>query len=230
MFRSPVKILNWSPTLYAANLVWTQVSPVLAASVSECLVFLVCYGKLILAPALTIFLSFCLLCGIPWTLQGGIDGNLPFRLCVMSAAGGSFSANDCIRQWSMSVAGYHWNHYVDTFHFLRPAVFCFTLGLWLSSLRFFVTQQCWIWAPSWEWVGLKSNQTLVGYFHKFCAAIALAYFAVRVNGMWRDLWLVGVHVSLLVVCSQKDLSAEVEASSSHQLDVLFSELCGCCPQ
>ena len=41
-------------------------------------------------------------------------------------------------------------------------------------------KQCWVWDTSHE-VTLKSNQSFVGYSHKLCATIVLAYFAGRTD-------------------------------------------------
>lgn len=95
----------------------------------------------------------------------------------------------------MCVGEYCWSYLLIIFNFLRLVV------SELSSLWFFVTQAVlgmgsFLWS---EWT--LSHQTLVGYAHRFCAAIALAYFAVRMSGMSRVLWLVGVLFCLLVACS-----------------------------
>lgn len=86
---------------------------------------------------------------------------------------------------------------------------------------------------------LKSTQTSIGYSHKFCATIGLAYLtdrkdcrskivATKICG-WDD-----IYIFLLVACRvssyTKDIRTWINAPQKHQLDFsLFNELCGCCP-
>ena len=85
-------------------------------------------------------------------------------------------------------------------------------------------------------VGLKSNQTLVGYFHKFCATTALTYFAGRTDYTSEILWLLGVYFSLLVAWRVLFFTKDTKTWGwrvffRRQLDLsMFSELCGCCLQ
>ena len=57
--------------------------------------------------------------------------------------------------------------------------------------------KCWAWVPSLG-VGFKSSWVLVGYSHRFCATVALAYFTGRTNQRF-CVW-VGVYIFLLVAC------------------------------
>lgn len=54
----------------------------------------------------------------------------------------------------------------------------FTFHSWLSK-------QCWAWDPS-PGIGPKLDQSLIGYFQKFCTTITIAYLAGRIN---YELWV-----------------------------------------
>lgn len=65
---------------------------------------------------------------------------------------------------------------------------------------------CWVWVPSHE-VGHKSNQTLIGYSHKFCTTIGLEYFAGSTD--CRSIFgCVGVHMPFLVACGTHSYTKE----------------------
>lgn len=101
-----------------------------------------------------------------------------------STAGGSFSHDGWTRHWSMSIQNVIKSHFIPMFakqtNKKPRVVFGFTLGPRITSLRFLVTQAVlyWEWVPSHE-MGLKSNQTLVGYSPELCTTVALAYLEGR---------------------------------------------------
>lgn len=116
-------------------------------------------------------------------------GTFPLELCVPScgslysfpsAAGKIFSDYCWIKYWSIRMAEYHqesFYHYLLCIY-LWTVVFDFTLNLgYLVSVSWLPKQCCtWVWSLG---MGLKSNQTLVGYSYNLCVTIALAYFAGR---------------------------------------------------
>ena len=49
-------------------------------------------------------------------------------------------------------------------------------------------------------MGLKSHQALVGYCHKFCFTIVLAYYAGKTDSSQRFCDWISVHIAFLVAC------------------------------
>lgn len=48
--------------------------------------------------------------------------------------------------------------------------------------------------------GLKSNEILVGYSHKFCATIALTYLHAGLIVCQKDCYRIAIHIFHLVAC------------------------------
>ena len=117
------------------------------------------------------------------------------------------------------------------FSFLKNSI------TWFSprSLSYFVSsswssKQCWVWVPSCG-MGLKSNQLLVGYFHKLCHLACRTLLRVC---DWFD-----VCVSLLITwrisSSNKDIgrwewrlyvgTSSTSPWSVRGVDVVFSKRC-----
>ena len=85
-------------------------------------------------------------------------------------------------------------------------------------------------------MGLKSNQTLVGYSNNFYTFIALAYVSGRIDCRSKFLWLGrSLHFSFGNLQSaflyQGHWNIGVRALCRHQLNTsIFNELCSCCLQ
>ena len=78
------------------------------------------------------------------------------------------------------------------FFLFRPTAF----GFYCRSLGYlawgsYSPMQCLVWVRSLG-TGLKSNPTLVGYCHQFCATTALEYLTGRTDCRWRICDLIGV--------------------------------------
>lgn len=100
----------------------------------------------------------------------------------------------------MSIAVYHWELFYCYLYFLKASSIWFyprSVGcLFCSSWS---SKQCQVWVLSHR-VGVKSNETLVGNFHKFCATIDLAYLVGRTYIGQRFCGCVPVYFSLLLDC------------------------------
>lgn len=73
------------------------------------------------------------------------------------------------------------NHQEPFYWFTDKTVFAFTPGTLLLK-------QCWLWVPS-QRMSLKSNQTLAGCSHNFCATTVLEYSVGRTDCSSNALWL-----------------------------------------
>lgn len=137
---------------------------------------------------------------IHYELWGEVaDGDLPFTLSLHLisdcrslqlfpfATGGRLWDDDLIRHCSMSVSDQNTfrNNCLSSF-FSFIAFFLKTSTTWFYSRPlgcpfsgFLLLKRCnKTWVPS-HGVGLKSDQTLVGYLQRLCATIALLYFQVE---------------------------------------------------